>query len=323
MTANDLQRSTGGEAANTPLVVNERAKAPRAAQPRARRIYTRRMLPVSPARAVVIATTATIAVLGLWFVLYALVLSGLRENHAQHLMGSQLRQGLAEQTVPYGGVIKPGTPIGRIIAPQIGLDAVVVEGTSSEQLASGPGHLPSTPMPGQAGNAQIFGRSAMYGAPFGLVHALKPGAMITLVTGDGVFRFQVIDVRWPGYQIPSAAQLGQSSLTLVTSAASGWRAGWAPNYVIYADATLVGGKVQPATRQPTAVPAADAPLAGDTGQLVLLPYLVLGLLALCAGLGWASARWTMWQLWAVGVPSVVAMLWLTTNSVLLLLPNLT
>jgi len=256
-------------------------------------------------------------------VIYALVLSGLREGHAQHLLYSQLRQELAEETVPFGGKIKPGAPVARISVPQIGLSAVVVEGTSSQQLANGPGHLPSTPMPGQAGNAQIYGRSAMYGAPFSHVHALKRGALVTVVTGQGVFEFQVIDVRGPGDPVPSAAQLGQSSLTLVTSAANGWRAGWAPEYVIYADATLVAGKVQPApSGRPTVIPAVDGPLRGDTNQLVLLPYLVLGLVLLCAGLGWASTRWTVWQLWAVGVPAVVAMLWITTNSVMLLLPNL-
>jgi len=325
MTAHDLREPSESEAADAQPAAEHDAAKPRAdAKRRAQRTYTRQLLPVSPTRAVVIATTATMAAIGIWFVLFGLVLSGLYENHAQHLLYSQLRQGLAQQTVPYGGVMKPGTPIARITAPQIGLSQVVVEGTSSQELVSGPGHLPTTPMPGQAGNSEIFGRSALYGGPFGHVHALKRGANITVVTQQGVFGFRVIDVRGPGDPVPSTAQLGPSSLTLVTSAASGWRAGWAPNYVIYADATLVSGKLQPApARRPTVVPVADGYLVGDTSQVVLLPYWVLGLLLVCGGLGWASTRWTVWQLWAVGAPAVAAMLWITTNSAMLLLPNLT
>jgi sortase A len=265
----------------------------------------------------------TAAVLGIWFVLYGLALSGLQEHHEQHLLSTQLRQELAEQTAPSGGKIAAGKPVARISAPEIGLNVVVVEGTSSAQLASGPGHLPSSPLPGQAGNSQIYGRSAMYGAPFGHVHALVPGAIIKVTTEQGVFGFRVLDVRGPGDPVPPSTQLGESSLTLVTSAGSGWRSGWAPNYVIYADAALATGKVASAPPgRPTAVPAADEPLASDTGQLVLLPYLVLGVVLLCAGLAWAAARWTMRQLWIVGIPAAVAVLWIATNSAMMLMPNL-
>ena len=281
-------------------------------------------VPLPPAAAVAVAMLAGMAALGLWFVLYALFFSGLQENHTQHVLYSRLRYELAQATVPLGGRIAPRTPIAYLQIPTIGLSAVIVEGTSSNDLASGPGHLPGTPLPGQEGDSQIFGRSVTFGAPFGSVHKLRPGAVITVTTGQAILDFKVIDVRGPGDRVPTPAQFGQASLTLVTSAGNGWRSGWAPDHVIYADATLVVGKVQAAPAGgPAGAPAIDAPLAGDDGELLPV-FLWLGaLVLLSAGLAWAYTRWTGWQLWLVGLPSVLALLWLTTSYAILLLPNLT
>jgi sortase A len=283
-----------------------------------------RRAPLSPARAAVVMVLGGVAALALWFFLYALVFSGFQESHTQHVLYSQLRYGLAQAIVPFGGVIEPGTPVAYINAPTIGLSAVVVEGTSSADLAKGPGHLPDSPFPGQEGNSEIYGRSATFGAPFGRVHDLRPGAFISVTTGQGTFGFRVLDVRGPGYPVPSAARLGQSSLTLVTSGGTGaWRNGWAPDEVIYADAALISGKVQPApSGRPTAVSAVDKPLAGDSNELFLVYVWLQALVVLSLGLGWAYTRWNAWQVWLVGVPAVLAVLWATTSAAMLLLPNL-
>jgi len=280
--------------------------------------------PMSPARVTALALVCGPTALALWFFLYALVLSGLQESHTQHVLYSQLRYGLSQAIVPFGGTIAPGTAVAYIQAPSIGLSAVAVEGTSSSDLAKGPGLLPDTPFPGQAGNAQIYGRSATYGAPFGAVHDLRPGALIAVTTGQGTFDYHVLDVRVPGDPRPTAAQLGQSSLTLVTSGGSGaWRDGWAPDEVIYADARLVAGTIQPSPPgRPDAVPAVDKPMAGDTNELVPVVFWLEALVVLSVGLGWAYTRWTMWQIWLVGLPALLAVLWATTNAAMLLLPNL-
>jgi sortase A len=280
-------------------------------------------IPLPPAAAVAVAMLTGIAALGLWFALYAVFFSGLQESHTQHVLYSQLRYELAQATVPLGGAIAPRTPIAYLQIPAIGLTQVVVEGTSSDDLASGPGHLPATPLPGQAGNSQIFGRSLTFGAPFGNVHKLRSGAIIAVTTGQGIFDYRVIDVRGPGDPIPTAQQFGPASLTLVTSAGRGWRNGWAPDHAIYADATLVIGKIQPAPAgRPDAVPSIDAQMSGDTSELLPV-FLWLGaLVLLAAGLSWAYTRWTAWQAWLVGVPSVLALLWLVTSYAILLLPNL-
>ena len=51
----------------------------------------------------------------------------------------------------------------------------VVEGTAEAQLAMGPGHYPTTPLPGQAGNAAIAGHRTTYLHPFYSLDALASG----------------------------------------------------------------------------------------------------------------------------------------------------
>jgi sortase A len=48
-----------------------------------------------------------------------------------------------------------GAPIGRLVIPALGLDEVMVEGVEESQLVAGPGHLPGSPHPGEAGNSII------------------------------------------------------------------------------------------------------------------------------------------------------------------------
>lgn len=75
-----------------------------------------------------------------------------------------------------------GDPLTRIVIAKIGLDYVVVEGTSSKALNTGAGHYRGTPLPGDVGNVAIAGHSGMNGKPFSKVHRLKPGDDIKLIT---------------------------------------------------------------------------------------------------------------------------------------------
>jgi sortase A len=43
----------------------------------------------------------------------------------------------------------------RVVIPKADIDAIVLDGIKHRQLAVGPGHLPSTPMPGENGNSVI------------------------------------------------------------------------------------------------------------------------------------------------------------------------
>jgi LPXTG-site transpeptidase (sortase) family protein len=88
-----------------------------------------------------------------------------------------------------------GDVVGRIIAPEIDLSWLVVEGVTAAQLARGPGHMPGTVMPGQFGNAVISGHRTTNGAPFGDLDLLEPGSQIFVETLLGVHTFEVVETR--------------------------------------------------------------------------------------------------------------------------------
>ena len=84
-----------------------------------------------------------------------------------------------------------GNPVGILEIPRLGLDQVIVEGVGSEQLAAGPGHYPSTPLPGQSGNAAVAGHRTTHGAPFYGLATLVPGDRIQVTTLQGRFTYRV------------------------------------------------------------------------------------------------------------------------------------
>jgi LPXTG-site transpeptidase (sortase) family protein len=67
----------------------------------------------------------------------------------------------------------------------------VVEGVTRADLRNGAGHMPSTALPGQPGNAVISGHRTTYGAPFHELDELKPGDRIEVETAIGVHAYAV------------------------------------------------------------------------------------------------------------------------------------
>lgn len=84
-----------------------------------------------------------------------------------------------------------GEAVARIVIPSIGVDEIVVEGVSRNDLKKGPGHYPQTPMPGQPGNSAIAGHRTTYGQPFHRVDELVPGDEIIVTTLQGEFRYEI------------------------------------------------------------------------------------------------------------------------------------
>jgi len=73
-----------------------------------------------------------------------------------------------------------GDAIGKITIPAIKLKKYVVQGTDTASLRKGPGHYPSTPLPGQRGTAAIAGHRTTYGAPFRHLDSLRRGDRIVV-----------------------------------------------------------------------------------------------------------------------------------------------
>ena len=144
-----------------------------------------------------------------WMLLQMLVLGRLSEARAQHLLYLDYRTQLATETAPTGALdfddkpVAEGSPVALLSIPALGLDdVVVVDGTASGDLLNGPGHLRTTPLPGNVGASLVMGRSTTYGAPFGSIASLHAGDTIHVLGAQGPVTYTVTDVRRAGDPIP-------------------------------------------------------------------------------------------------------------------------
>jgi len=277
--------------------------------------------PVSPGRRVLTSVLVGAAILQVWLIFYALVLTPLQAHHSQGVLYSQFREQLAAQTAPVGGSpISVGTPVALMDFPAAGIHReVVVEGTASSDLEKGVGHMRSTVLPGQVGWSELLGRAQLYGGPFGDIASADLGSTITVTTGEGVSKYEVVAVKHAGD--PSPTLTTNSGLVLVTADSSGWRSGWAPSKAVFVYATLKGDPYLGSAG--VAIPKVEQPMKGDPSALYVLVLWIPLLFAAVMGVLWAVARWGRWQAWLVGVPVILATLWGFSSSVLQLLPNLT
>ncbi len=244
----------------------------------------------------------------------------------QEVVYSDFRSALANAVAPAGQVsvdgvlLAPGDPVAVMTIPVIGLQEVVLEGTSSTVTQSGPGHKRDTVLPGQAGTSVIFGRQAAYGGPFAEIHRLEPGSTITVATGQGEHEYSVIGVRRSGDPVLPALESGQGRLTLVTG--SGPR--FMPDDILRVDAALMT-PAQPAPPRvlgPVSLDPAEAAMQGDPTALVPTLLWAQVLLVACLGAVWSMARWGRWQTWLVALPVLLFVGISLANDSLRLLPNL-
>ena len=88
--------------------------------------------------------------------------------------------------------VAAGKPLAVLDIPKIGLDnKVIVEGVGRDELRKGPGHVPSTVLPGQPGTFGVSGHRTTYGAPFYRLNELAKGDTITVVTREAIYTYSV------------------------------------------------------------------------------------------------------------------------------------
>ena len=78
----------------------------------------------------------------------------LYQRHLQDGLRNQFASAATEQAY-VTHTFKIGQGLTRLAVPAIGLDVLVVEGTTPAALRAGAGHYLGTPLPGQAGNVSI------------------------------------------------------------------------------------------------------------------------------------------------------------------------
>jgi len=305
------------------VVPPKKTRPVRAARP------TREVQPGEVAETLMIVSSAfgVIAIICGWVLLQMLLLGGISEQRSQALLYDKYRGELAAATAPTGALdyngkpVAPGAPVALLTIPKLGFQQVVVSGTASGDLLAGPGHLRSTPLPGQAGVSVVMGRGSTYGAPFKSIDTLQKGDQITVQNGQGRVFYTVDDVRRAGDPIPALpTSTTAGRLTLVTASGSGFLSALRPQSAVYVDATTT--KATPAGQVLPSVPESETVMARDTSGL---PMIVL-LLALAAGLvlavTLARRRFRGALVWLLATPVAVALAWATTDQVIGLLPNL-
>jgi sortase A len=292
-------------------------------------------------------TCITLGVLILLFVVYQLWGTGIREAQAQQTLENEFEERLGDAGVvapdesaqgsgsTTSTTAAPGPPpppptegdaSARIRIPDIGVDKIVVEGVTLDDLKRGPGHYPDTPLPGQPGNAAIAGHRTTYGAPFNRINELEPGDVILITTLQGAFRYEVRDqLIVSPEEVEVLDDFGDNRLTLTACH---------PKYSARQRIVVVAALVSEAAPAPEPAPATagstgdgepsagtiDGGLSGERDSA--WPAIALGVA--CA-LVWIAAwllgkLWLRWPAYLLCLPLFLLMLFFFYENVARLLP---
>jgi sortase A len=85
-------------------------------------------------------------------------------------------------------IFAPGSTVGRIEIPRLGVSAVIRAGTDARTLRLAVGYIPGTALPGDPGNFGLAGHRDTF---FRKLRDINPDDEIRIVTTDGVFRYDV------------------------------------------------------------------------------------------------------------------------------------
>jgi sortase A len=257
------------------------------------------------------------------FFVYLYAISSISESHAQTAMFrnfvGQLELGTAPVSAYNQGTKVPlpeGAPVAVLNIPQIGLrDVVVVNGTTSRDLALGPGHVRSSALPGQAGVSFIYGKAVTFGAPFAKLMHLNRGDRFTVTTGQGTSTYVVESFGTSSKPAPADAV---NRLVLETAAAS-----FVPNHAVQVSADLVSS-AKPNPDNWPAITAQENDMASDAADS-LVPLLLWSqaLLITVITATFATYRWSRWSTYLLMAPVVIALSWnVYENLACCVLPNL-
>ncbi len=90
-----------------------------------------------------------------------------------------------------GRLTPDGAALGELRISAIGVRFQIVQGVSQSDLQLGPGHYPTTALPGLGRTVAIAGHRTTYLAPFRDLNALRPGETIVLRMPYGTFTYAV------------------------------------------------------------------------------------------------------------------------------------
>jgi sortase A len=105
-------------------------------------------------------------------------------------------------------------PVAKLIAPQHGIEQIVLAGDSGNSLAFGPGYAFASALPNSSGLTMISGHRDTH---FAFLKDLKPGDRLDLQTAENIMHYRVDDFQIVDSRTFSlAADSDEQSLLLVT-----------------------------------------------------------------------------------------------------------
>ena len=108
----------------------------------------------------------------------------------------------------------PGSAIGRIEIPRLGVSAIVRAGSDAKTLRLAVGHIPGTALPGDTGNVGLAGHRDTF---FRRLRDIRPDDEIRVTTADGMFSYRVDETMVVNPKdVWVLEPTGRSVLTLVT-----------------------------------------------------------------------------------------------------------
>ena len=131
------------------------------------------------------------------------------------------------QTQPDAGLVMPkaaappgrkypsrGESVAMLTIPRIRLSSVVLEGAGARELKLGPGHISSTPLPGEGGNFAVAGHRDTF---FRALRFVRVNDIVQVKSRDQEFQYRVVSTKIVG---PNDIQVldpaDRETLTLVT-----------------------------------------------------------------------------------------------------------
>jgi sortase A len=124
---------------------------------------------------------------------------------------------LAKEAGDFRAQAREGHALGKLIIGRIGLNVIVVQGTSTDPLKRGPGHYEETPLPGEPGTVGIAGHRTTFGAWFRHIDSIGDGDILELKMPYGDFKYRVQYHRivdWQGTRASIVKDVGYPRLIL-------------------------------------------------------------------------------------------------------------
>lgn len=106
-----------------------------------------------------------------------------------------------------------GAPVARLVMPSLGEDDIVLEGVDGYELNGGPGHLPGSPLPGEAGNAIIAAHRDRH---FRHLDRLQVGDTVVTYVNGAETVWRVVARRVVAADAPALFATTDATLTLTT-----------------------------------------------------------------------------------------------------------